>query len=281
MSEEERFEIQIHETREIVRRMDRQIELVERLLAESETSIRVGHGDFTNSIGMELVWCPPGTFWMGSPEDEESRRGDETLHQVMLTRGFWIGRKPVTQGQWEKVMGYNPSFFKKSGSDAPVEQLTWHEAQEFCRALGQHDGREYRLPTEAEWEYACRAGSTGAWCFGDDEEKLGDYAWHEENSNDRTHPVGQKMPNAWGIHDVHGNVWEWCQDWYGYYPEGSTNDPLGPEGGYLRVLRGGFSFRESISYTSTGRCRSASRRWDLPAGRYYFSGFRVAVSSTP
>ena len=275
MSDEEKFEIQIGETREIVRRMDRQIELVGRLLAESVTSVQVVHGDFTNSIGMELVWCPPGTFWMGSPEDEAGRRDWETLHQVTLTRGFWIGRFPVTQGQWEEVMGGNPSRFKESGPDAPVEEVSWDDAQEFCLALGQRDGREYRLPTEAEWEYACRAGSTGAWCFGDDEEMLGDYAWYYGNSDDRTHPVGRKKPNAWGIHDMHGNVFEWCQDWYGDYPEGPTTDPVGPKGGSDRGYRGG-----GWNY-GAGGCRSALRSGDDPVRRRSFMGFRVAVSSTP
>ncbi len=274
MSDEEKFEIQIGETREIVRRMDRQIDLVERLLVESGTSVRVVHGDFTNSIGMELVWCPPGTFWMGSPEDEAGHYEDETLHQVTLTRGFWIGRHPVTQSQWEEVMGGNPSYFEESGSDAPVERVSWDDAQVFCRALSQRDGREYRLPTEAEWEYACRAGSTGAWCFGDDEEKLGDYAWNDENIEEQTHPVGQKKPNAWGIHDMHGNVWEWCQDWDGAYPEGPTTDPVGPEVGSRRVSRGGW-FIDAVY------CRSATRNGFYPGLRINFMGFRVAVSSTP
>lgn len=275
MSEEERFEIQIRETRDLVVRMDRQIDLVERLLAERESSLRVVHGDFTNSIGMELVWCPPGTFQMGSPEDEEGSYYDEIPHEVTLTRGFWIGKYPVTQGQWEEEMGSNPSSFKTSGPDAPVEKVSWDDAQEFCRALSQRDGREYRLPTEAEWEYACRAGSTSPWCFGDDEKKLGDYAWYKENSDRRTHPVGQKKPNAWGIHDMHGNVWEWCQDWYGDCPADSTTDPLGPKGGSIRVRRGG-----GWSYDA-GLCRSAYRNWSNPVNRSYGLGFRVAVSSTP
>jgi formylglycine-generating enzyme required for sulfatase activity len=273
MSEEKRFEIQIRETRDLVRRMDRQIELVERLLAE--TSVRIVHGDFANSIGMELVWCPPGTFWMGSPEDEVGRYEDETLHEVTLTRGFWIGRHPVTQGQWEEVMGGNPSEFKESGPHAPVEEVSWDDAQEFCRALSERDGREYRLPTEAEWEYACRAGSTSAWCFGDDEEELGDYAWYDENSDDRTHPVGRKKPNAWGIHDMHGNVWEWCADWYDDYPDIPATDPLGPEDGSPRVICGG-----SWSYNAE-YCRSALRHGLDPDSRFFDLGFRVAVSSTP
>jgi formylglycine-generating enzyme required for sulfatase activity len=288
MSEEERFEIEIRETREIVRRMDRQIELVERLLAESEASIRVVRGDLTIGIGMERVWCPPGTFWMGSPEDEVERYEDEneneTRHQVTLTRGFWIGRYPVTQGQWEEVMGGNPSYFQESGQNAPVERVNWDDAQEFCRALGQRDGREYRLPTEAEWEYACRAGSTGAWCFGDEEEKLGDYAWYDVNSDGRTHPVGQKKPNSWGIHDMHGNLWEWCQDCYGDYPRDPTTDPLGPENPHIGVGRGG------CFHNPADDCRSARRAWFFQRAfpklrpvnhRSDGGGFRVAVSSTP
>jgi formylglycine-generating enzyme required for sulfatase activity len=273
MSEEKRFEIEIRETRELVRRMDRQIELVDRLLAEAETSVRIVHGDFANSIGMELVWCPPGTFWMGSPEDEEGRYDDETLYEVTLTRGFWIGRYPVTQGQWEEVMGSNPSRFKQSGPNAPVENVSWDDAQEFCRALGQRDGREYRLPTEAEWEYACRAGSTGAWCFGDDEEKLGDYAWYLDNSDEQTHHVGQKRPNAWGIHDMHGSVCECCADWREDYPAISATDPLGPEDGSIRATRGGSWLDDAAD------CRSAFRDSISPGGRISFLGFRVAVSS--
>jgi formylglycine-generating enzyme required for sulfatase activity len=222
--------------------------------------------------GIEFVWCPPGTFVMGTPGDTEY----EIPHQVTLTRGFWIGKYPVTQGQWFRVMGNNPSEFRSAGSDAPVENVPWDVAQAFCSTVSRIEGIQCRLPTEAEWEYACRAGSTGPYCFdspypGD----LLDYAWFWENSGETTHPVGQKKPNDWGLHDMHGNVWEWCADWYEKYTKGPATDPKGPRSGSSRVIRGGswLHFAES--------CRSAYRSGDDPANRFNFLGFRVAVSSTP
>jgi DNA-directed RNA polymerase beta' subunit len=230
--------------------------------------------DFTSTIGMEMVWCPPGAFWMGSPGGEDGRYDNETLHRVTLTAGFWIGKYPVTQGQWEMVMRSNPSRFKKSGSTAPVEEVSWNDAQDFCHALSQREGRMYRLPREAEWEYACRADSTDSWCFGGDRATIGDYAWYEGNSNE-THPVGQKKPNSWGIHDMHGNVLEWCQDWYGDYPIVTVTDQSGPLLGNDRVIRGGcwFSF--------AGGCRSAYRDCAEPDFRRSLLGFRVIVRSIP
>jgi formylglycine-generating enzyme required for sulfatase activity len=233
--------------------------------------------------GIEFVWCPPGSFLMGCPELDEYHEGyiDHTLHQVTLTRGFWIGKYPVTQAQWFRVMGNNPSEFCDAGLEAPLERVSWDEAQAFCSEVSRAERIQCRLPTEAEWEYACRAGSTGAWCFGDDEEKLGDYAWFEENYCGRTHPVGRKKPNAWGIHDMHGNMAEWCQDWLGKYSKGAVTDPLGPsystaesvwEGAGSRVIRGGSYFNHAWG------CRSASR--DYCVQEASSPGFRVAVSST-
>ena len=159
---------------------------------------------------------------------------------MTITKPFYLGKYEVTQEQWEAVMGSNPSNFK--GPKNPVEQVSWDDCQEFldklnAKAGGQ--GGKFVLPTEAQWEYACRAGSTGKFCFGDDEKQLGEYAWYDENSDSKTHPVGEKKPNAWGLYDMHGNVWEWCQDWYGAYGAEAVDDPSGPTTGSGRVFRGG------------------------------------------
>jgi formylglycine-generating enzyme required for sulfatase activity len=223
----------------------------------------------TRTFGeIEFVWCAPGTFVMGTPGDTQI----EIPHQVTLTRGFWIGKYPVTQGQWIRVMGSNPSDFHSAGHDAPVENVSWEDAQAFCSTVSRAEGIQFRLPTEAEWEYACRAGSAGPYCFPGD---LVDYAWYAENSNGTTHPVGQKRPNAWGLFDMHGNVWEWCADWYENYTKGPTTDPMGPRSGSLRVNRGG-GWRDIAAY-----CRSAYHNGDSPGVLGDDLGFRVAVSSTP
>ena len=228
--------------------------------------------------GIEFVWCPPGSFLMGQLGTPGSTETDFP-HQVTLTRGFWIGKYPVTQAQWLRVMGYNPSIFRDAGLEAPVETVSWDDTQSFCSAVSRVERMELRLPTEAEWEYACRAGSTGPYCF--DSPYVGellDYAWFNENSGESTHPVGRKKPNAWGIHDMPGNVFEFCQDWYGDYPNGPITDPVGPKNGSDRVIRGG-----SWCF-SAGNCLSAARGKDWP-GLQNFNigglGFRVAVSSTP
>ena len=182
----------------------------------------------------------------------------------------------VTQEQYQKVMGTNPSQFK--GPQNPVEKVSWADAVEFCGKLSampaeKTAGHVYRLPTEAEWEYACRSGTTTAYGFGDDASRLGDYGWFDGNSDSSTHPVGEKKPNAWGLYDMHGNVWEWCQDWYGDYPSGSTTDPTGPSSGSFRVDRGG------SWCSSAGYCRSAYRYRNAPESRGNFLGFRVLRSS--
>jgi formylglycine-generating enzyme required for sulfatase activity len=181
----------------------------------------------------------------------------------------------VTNAQWQSVMGSVPSNWKDS--DHPVEQVSWEDAVAFCTKLSAMPderavGREYRLPTEAEWEYACRAGSTTTYSFGDDESLLGDFAWFSSNSNAQTHPVGGKRPNAWGLHGMHGNVFEWCSDWSGDYPSGAATDPRGPSEGSIRVFRGG-SWRHSA-----GGCRSADRFRGDPSGRSSLLGFRLALS---
>ena len=220
-----------------------------------------------NSIGMRFVPIPAGTFTMG--------RGT-TAHKVTLTQPFELGVYEVTQEQYEQVMGKNPSEFK--GPQNPVVGVSWADAVEFCRKLSampaeKTAGHVYRLPTEAEWEYACRSGTTTAYGFGDDASRLGDYGWFDGNSDSSTHPVGEKKPNAWGLYDMHGGVYEWCQDWYGDYPSGSATNPTGATSGSDRVLRGGGWF------SGARDCRSAYRSWNTPGFRDSSLGFRVLRSS--
>ena len=192
----------------------------------------------TNSIGMTFVLIPPGEFRMGS-DDKEAYKDEKPVHTVRLTQAFFLGKYEVTQGQWQAVMGMNPSLFP-GDANRPVEQVSWDNVQGFIRRLNaQEGGAQYRLPTEAEWEYAARAGTTTAYSFGNDARQLGEYAWYDNNADGKTHPVGQKKPNAWGLHDMYGNVWEWVQDWYTNYAAGSAVDPAGPSSGSLRVVRGG------------------------------------------
>jgi formylglycine-generating enzyme required for sulfatase activity/serine/threonine protein kinase len=230
----------------------------ERILAEPP---------LTNSIGMEFKLLPGGTFTMGE--------GSEA-HQVTLTKAFELGVYEVTQKQYEVVMGTNPSHFKTALN--PVEEVSWDDAVEFCQKLSalpaeKKAGYVYRLPTEAEWEYACRAGTTTEYSYGDSDSQLGDYAWYDKNSGKTTHPVGGKKPNAWGLYDMHGNVFEWCQDWHGDYPSGSVTDPTGAAVGSFRVLRGGGW------YFISDCCRSAFRLRGTPDYRDYSLGFRVLRSS--
>jgi len=274
--------------------------------------------EFENSIGMALILVPPGTFNMGSTEAEikdilnrehegdwdasyYDRVGSEgPRHRVKISRPFYIGQCEVTQAEYARVMGGNPSHFSATGKGKddlaitdtdrlPVETVAWGDAVEFCRKLSalpseKLAGRRYRLPTEAEWEYACRAGSVTIYCFGSDEAELPEYAWLRENSGGRTHQVGTRKPNSWGLHDMHGNLWEWCADWYHnkYYAQSPEVDPPGPQSGSLttpdnpssgtaHILRGG-------AWTDTNRdwfmsaARSPSRGDDKPSHRY---GFRV------
>lgn len=226
---------------------------------------------FTNSIGMSFVLIPAGSFTMGSPTGEPGQDPDEQQHPVTISKAFYLQTTEVTQYQWTQVMGSQRSSFKDCGDDCPVERVSWPDAQEFIRGLNQKENvNKYRLPSEAEWEYACRAGSKGRFCFGDEEAKLGEYAWYAGNSERKTHPVGKKKPNALSLYDMHGNVLEWCQDWYGDYPTSHVTDPTGPKAGEKRVLRGG-------AWSSDARImRSASRRWSGPNYRYNHTGFRVA-----
>jgi formylglycine-generating enzyme required for sulfatase activity len=215
---------------------------------------------------MKLRVIPTGSFTMG--ENNEA-------HEVTLTEPFMLGTYEVTQAQYQQVMGTNLSKFK--GASNPVEQVSWEDAVEFCRKLSELPaekaaGNVYRLPTEAEWAYACRAGTTTKFSFGDDDSELGDYAWYRENFDKKTHPFGSKLPNAWGLYDMHGNVIEWCQDWYGAYPSGAVTDPTGAASGSLRVFRGGSWF------STAGFCRSAYRYGGGPSSRNDYNGFRVSLS---
>jgi formylglycine-generating enzyme required for sulfatase activity len=220
-------------------------------------------------VEMEFAWIPPGSFLMGSPPDEEGQLDDETQHRVTLTRGFWLGITPVTQAQWQAVPGGQVSHCQ--GEGRPVEGVSWDDCQAFCKALGPR----YRLPTETEWEYACRAGTTTAYCSGDGLEALKKVGWCSYDGNQgsakETRPVGRFQPNAWGLYDPHGNVWEWCADGYGPYPDGDAKDPRGADKGDWRVLRGGSWFNDP------GFCRSASRGWDAPNNGLLFFGFRVVL----
>lgn len=211
-----------------------------------------------NGVEFAFRWCPPGTFTMGSPESEAGRQGKEVQHQVTLTKGFWIMETEVTQKQWQAVMGANPSHFK--GDDLPIENVSWNECQEFCRKTG------FQFPTEAQWEYACRAGTTGMYAG-----NLDEMTWYDRNGEGKTHPVSTKTPNAWGLYDMHGNVWEWCQDWEGDYPDNSVTDPSGPSNGIHRTHRGG-SWAHKNEW-----CRSAHRSGRAPDGRDIYIGFRCIV----
>jgi len=250
--------------------------------------------EMTNSIGMRFELIPPGEFDMGSTEAEVAKLLEEAKakglpgwlierlpaeapkHRVRVTKAFYLGMCEVTQGDYERLVGTNPSKFKDDPTH-PVEMVNWDEASAFCRKLGdlpqeQAARAEYRLPTEAEWEYACRAGTTTTWYSGGDEGALKEHAWFNANAGGKTHPVGQKSPNAWGLYDMHGNVWEWCQDWWGdrYYATSPMDDPPGASGGSTRVTRAGCWWSDA----SHGR---ASYRHSVPPGdRFENHGFRLA-----
>ena len=274
----------------------------------------------TNSIGMKLVLIPPGEFDMGSPkeliEEELKANGDNQWykthlltegpsHRVRITKPFWLGTALVTQEEYQRVMRKNPSYFSATSGNIdgniewrrakvasqdtrrfPVDAITWDEAVEFCQRLSELPEekaakRRYQLPTEAQWEYACRAGNPGRRCVSAQPKPspgavegtlLGQYAWFNDNSGDQTHAVEQKLPNIWGLYDMYGNVWQWCQDWYenDFYAKSSKDDPTGSSSGSTRVLRGG-AWEGSAHF-----CRSAFRYGDLPNHRYFNIGFRVS-----
>jgi formylglycine-generating enzyme required for sulfatase activity len=273
------------------------------------------------NIGLKLVYIPPGSFTMGAAPGELGARPDEKPHKVSISKGFYMGAHEVTQDQYLRVMGKNPSVFhgemllknKKIvetmepgvvGHNHPVDHVTWDDAVEFCKRLSEMpqekaSGHVYRLPTEAEWEYACRAGTTTAYNTGDSKDSLEQAGWYGDNAGSKPidsaekfreakgnikqyalglmangntpHPVGRKKPNAWGLYDMHGNLWEWCSDWHGDYPSRDVTDPKGPSVGKERVHRGGCYLVEGI------KCRSAARNWDPPGDTYYYLGFRVVM----
>ncbi len=234
---------------------------------------------FTNSLGMKFAWIAPGDFLMGSPKNERQRGADETQHKVTLTKGFYMGIHLVTQEQWKDVMGSTPSFFKAE-KKLPVEGISWDDCQAFVNKLRAKDKKAYRLPTEAEWEYACRGGTKTPFHFGetisvDQANYNGQFVYGGGKKGDyrrKTTPVGSFPANAFGLFDMHGNVWQWCQDWYGEYSSKDTIDPHGPEKGQARVLRGGAWFCEP-QY-----CRAAYRYWYNPKERVQNSGLRVCFN---
>ncbi len=229
-----------------------------------------------------LIWINPGMFTIGSTWTEEGRYSNEGPQtRVTINQGFWMSKYETTQEEYQSVMGSNPSYFK-GDARRPVETVSWVDATNYCGKLMVRElaagrlpsGYRYRLPTEAEWEYACRAGTTTRYNYGDDPDymQLGNYAWYSSNSDGTTHPVGLKEPNAWGLHDMHGSLWEWCLDWYGTYPGGSVTDPWSPNAGSSRVFRGG-------GWSGSGRfCRSALRNGNPPATRSYGIGFRPVLA---
>jgi formylglycine-generating enzyme required for sulfatase activity len=231
---------------------------------------------FTNAIGMKFVWIAPGTFLMGSPKEEKEREDDEIQHKVTFNRGIYMAIHPVTQEEWIATMGTNPS--RHTGEkNLPVEWVSWDDCQQFIKKLRNKDNKLYRLPTEAEWEYCCRAGTTTPFHFGetistDQANYQGDYTYangKEGVNREKTTPVGRFPANAWGLHDMHGNVFQWCQDWYGSVPQNDTVDPQGPEKGKHRVMRGG-SWLDYPKY-----CRSAFRGSDAPRSSGKNAGLRL------
>jgi len=266
-----KLELQISSSQALIRRIDQRIDLVERLLAEADAAKTLGLPScFTNSLGMKMMWCPPGEFLMGSPKDEEGRDDDEDQVHVRITNGFWMASTPVTNGQWQALMG---DYLKASNQNhrLPVGNVPWMDAVEFCSKLSAIDpgpaSYYYTLPTEAQWEYACRAGTTGP-----HNGLLDDVAWYCDNSGRKPQEVGLKQANAWGLHDMHGNVLEWCADYYnaklsgGVDPAGSYNDMADPG------MRGGSVLWNGVS------CRSANRTDGVPVFSNGVIGFRPVLA---
>jgi formylglycine-generating enzyme required for sulfatase activity len=238
--------------------VSRLIEGLDAVLADAAdpANLRPGATRANPKDGLTYVWIPPGRFSMGcSPGDNEAYDNEKPAREVTITKGFWIGQTPVTQEAYQRVMGENPSHFK--GANLPVESLTWFEADEYCRAAGG------RLPTEAEWEYAARAGNPHS-RYGD----LEAIAWYKGNSGRQTHEVGQKAPNAWGLYDTLGNVLEWTSDWHADKLPTAAIDPVGPTSGQSRVARGGSWFGNSTP------ARASYRVTGGPSDRWIFIGFR-------
>jgi formylglycine-generating enzyme required for sulfatase activity len=267
--------------------------------------IRDGSTIYTNSIGMKFSLIPAGSFIMGSPDGtgdtahrpvwpaEGGRGGFESQHVVTLTKSFYMQTTEVTQGQWLAVMdGTNPSYFDSCGMNCPVEMVSWNDAQEFIRKLNLDEGRAfilngqygcfgdcYSLPTESQWEYAARGGTVTAFYNGNithpigNDPNLNEIGWYGQNSESTTHPVARKQPNNWGLYDMSGNVWEWCQDWHGAYPDGPLTDPTGASSGTNRVIRGG-------SWDNSARhARSADQFSFTPDKHFNYLGFRLVLPS--
>jgi formylglycine-generating enzyme required for sulfatase activity len=237
----------------------------------SKSSSQILTETLPGNIKLEMIKILAGSFTMGSDEYDD----EKPKHQVKLQE-FYLGKYPVTQEQYQAIMGNNPSHFKDNPKN-PVEQVSWNDAQKFCQKINKKTGKKYRLPSEAEWEYACRAGTQTRYYFGDGEKQLGEYAWYSENSGSKTHSVGQKKPNNWGLFDMSGNVWEWCDDgWHENYENAPKNGSSWNDNHsqtFFRTLRGG-------SWLVNSRfCRSASRDGDLAGVRNYDIGFRLAVSA--
>ena len=236
-------------------------------------------GTYTNSLGQTFILLPVGTFTMGSPSSEPGRYNDETQHQVTLTQPFYMQTTEVTQSQWEAVMVINPSSLSGCPT-CPVDSVSWEDVQTYITRMNLKGEGTYSLPTEAQWEYAARAGITTAFANGsiedypnmsacNDDENLNMIGWYCYNSGSTVHTVGQKPTNAWGLHDMSGNVWEWCQDWYDEYPSNAVTDPAGPLKGLYRVVRGGYWNGESSV------CRSAKRGTHPVSSRSSYLGFRL------
>jgi serine/threonine protein kinase len=241
---------------------------------EEDIKVSIPSGKtFKNSIGMEFVEIPAGEFMMGcSKEDKKCYNDEKPSHKVIITNSFYIGKYEVTQGQWKQIMRNDPSYFQNCGTNCPVENVNWNDIQLFIHELNLKEGKRYRLPTESEWEYSARAGSRTTYFWGSEES--GEYSWYQENSNKKTYPVGLRKPNAWGLYDMIGNVWEWTNDWYElYYERTNRIDPKGPivphPGSNWRVLRGG------SSYYCNFPCRVSTRFPESPDNTSQNPGFRL------
>ncbi len=255
------------ETREAAARQAREAE--QRRVEEAERQREAN--ELVNTIGMEFVRIEAGTFRMGAPARRAGRSDDRSRYTVHISQPFYLGKYEVTQGQWRAVLGGNPSHFTDCGDTCPVENVSWEDAQAFIEELNLREGIPvYRLPTEAEWEYATRAGTRTVYSFGNTKSQLRAYGWYRDNSDNTTHPVGGKRPNGWGLYDLHGNVWELVADWYDDYPSGRVTDPQGPSSGTHRIIRGG-----GWSYNARD-CRTASRGIGRPSVRSSHVGFRLA-----
>ncbi|MCP5531011.1 MAG: SUMF1/EgtB/PvdO family nonheme iron enzyme [Opitutaceae bacterium] len=239
---------------------------------------RIGQPWTISDLRLSLMPIAPGTFDMGSASGGQAH--ERPVTRVTMSQSFWMGKTEVTQRQWQAIMGDNPS--KHRGDNLPVGTVSWEMAMEFCRRLPERElaagrlasGYVFTLPTEAQWEYVCRAGTTGD--FAGDLDATG---WYKQNSGKTPHEVGLKQPNAWGLHDMHGNLWEWCLDWWGEYPGGAVTDPTGPSAGKLRVRRGGAwgSSAMGSAWLPGDNCRSANRMANEPDGKFDFVGFRIAL----